>query len=153
MGYVTDATWQRYKDVINNFRDDIGKQTVVWRRTISRLDRYQEGIPSYEDVLIEALVEYPFVVKWPIDRKVVPGQIDEITGGLYLNLIYLKGLGYLDDEGRFMYDPGRDRFYFEGFWYKSGGTMQAAQAKDEPLYLILLLERDNSITGGPDIPI
>jgi hypothetical protein len=154
MNYIPTEAWARFETIINDFRESIGKQPIVWRRTNAHLDRYQEGEEKlYDEILLEGLIEYPFQRKWVIDRVSIEGQTDKMYSGIYLNIQYLKDSGYLNSENTLDFDTGRDSFYFNGFWHKAAGLMQAAQTDTKPLYLILLVERDEKITGGPDIPI
>ena len=151
MSFLTDAEWQEYRDVINEFHEDANQETVTWRKHINVLDRYGEdkdGGPSYNDTPLLALVQDNFFRSWPINDATVTGKIDQESVMLYINTQYLVDTGYANAAGQLVFDPGKDFFIVKGVTYKVYGELTSAQAKETNLFNLIILRREEIATSA-----
>jgi len=149
-GMVHPTQWEAYRKAQNNFYKSAGKQVIVWRKVVANIDRFGEGISKKtEDIPLEVLMGYNDNRTWPVDRVSSTGVIDKENLWLYLNREYLSTKGFLNVRGYFDFNPGLDRFYVQGVEYKPSGDIASAQAEDNPLFILLVLEREEGTTGEP----
>jgi len=145
---ISDADWTKYIDIINDFQAVAFQQTVTWKRTRVVRNRWQEGDNiRTEDVSIKGLIQYNIFRNWPINKTTKTGQIDEESCQLLLNYQYLVDNGWVNANGQFDFDPGLDKFVIEGLIYKPMGDAKAAQAKDKPLLVFIILQREETSTS------
>jgi len=148
-GVVHPTQWQAYRDIVNRYHLSVGKQKIIWKRIIADIDRYGEGFTAKtEDIELEVLMGYNDGRTWPVDRIDTPGVRDKENLWLYLNRKHLEDQGFLNANGYLDFNPGRDRFYVQGIEYKPSGDISSAMAEDNPLYIMLVLEREETPTGN-----
>lgn len=149
MGYLSDADWARYRDIINSVHEDFNQDNLLWRRlNPTQVNLFNEEAPeTYTDINLKALVGYNYFRTWPITRHSESGEQDNQNMVVYLNRNYLSTLGYLTPEGYFDYRPDKDTFIHRGIQYKCEGDTFLAQAKDTPLLIQLILRREELRTG------
>lgn len=148
MAFLSSADWQEYKDIINEFHEDANQEPIIWRRMTSNLHRYgEDGGETHVDTNLLGLVQYNFFRSWPINKTTTTGELDKESCMLYLNIEYLRGLGFLTADEQFAFRPAEDRFLIDGKLYKAAGDSQAAQAHDENLLLFIVLKREETDTG------
>lgn len=139
---ITDAEWQKYRDIINGIHDDFNQDTIVWRRYTKSIPRYFEEAKVFsEDVLLECLIQYNYFRTWPLTKFTLEGEIDQQNMLVYLNIQYLQNNGYINAQGYFDFNADKDRFIHNGYEYKCEGDTPVAQAKDIPLLIQLVLKR------------
>jgi len=149
-GIVHHTQWDAYRSAVNNYHLSVGKQKIIWRKMIANVDRFGEGFTEkYEEIELEVLMGYNDMRTWPTDRIDQPGIRDKENLWLYLNRKHLGDQGFLNDRGYLDFNPGRDRFLVQGIEYKPGGDVASAQAEANPLYILLILEREETETGNP----
>lgn len=150
MAFLSNAQWQLYRDIINEFHEDANQESVIWKRHDNVLQRYGEdklGGPVYTDTPILALVQDNFFRSWPISDATVSGKIDKESIMLYLNTQYLSDNGWTNANDQFKFDPGKDYFVVNGLTYKCFGEIQTAQAKDKTLFTLVILKREELATS------
>jgi len=142
MGYINNATWTRYKNILREFHDDAMQMDVIWKRSVTSRTRLTNDAKTV-DVTIQGLVQYNHFRNWPINKTEVTGEVDKESVLLYLNQEWLSEQGYLDINKQFKFDPGYDRFFIEGIEYKSAGESKAAQTKDDTILVFIILQRED----------
>lgn len=144
---MTPSLWAKYERAVNAYSDTVSLQTVLWKRMVARIDRWQEGIKQFEDITFKTLVAYNTFRTWPVDSRTDTGIIDKEYMHLYLNKAQMEREGHLTPEGQLNFNPGYDRFWINGLEYEPAGDTGTGQAEDNPLYIILILEREVTPTG------
>ena len=147
---LTPAQWASYRDVINQASEGFNKDTVTWRRHIRGFQRYGEDTvanENYTDISLNCLIAYNLFRTWPMTSETTSGALDKENIVLILNKDYISGLGYLNSNGFFAVDPGKDTFIHRGIRYRSAGETEVGQAGDDPLMFYIILSREESYTG------
>ena len=149
MAFLTAADWQDYEDCINEFSmEDSHVQDVIWQRLATNLSRWGEDDNVVRtNQLINGLAQYNYFKSWPTNQTTVSGEIDKESLLLWLNIKYLTDNGWMTANGQFNFRPGEDRFVIRGEVYKALGDSQAAQAKDKPLEIFIVLKKEETDTG------
>jgi hypothetical protein len=150
MGNIGKARWNKYKNLINKIHKEFNQDTLTWRKhTPQGVTQFNEGIENnYEDFELKILIGYNSYRTWPITKhNQDTGEIDNQNLVVYINVSYLKELGYTDQHGYFQFNPANDKFIHRGIIYKGEGDTFLSQASDEPLLFILVLRREEEITG------
>lgn len=147
---ITDAQWQSFRDIINNAHDFFNQENLTWMRLSRNLQRYGEddkSLENYTPITLKCLISYNVFRTWPINEETNSGQLDKESICAILNIKYLTDLGYMTSDGNFAFNPGEDYFIFKGQRMRASGDLPAAQAKDAPLLLYLILTRMEPNTG------
>lgn len=149
MAHMTQKQWDRYIAVINEWQEDAFQQEIIWKSNITNLNRYgEDSNVRYHDISLRCLIHYNNFRTWPINLFTDTGEIDKQSVMVFFNIAYLDSLGYADENGVLMFDPGLDKFIINGVVYTSGGESQVAQAKDKPILSFLILKREETDTGN-----
>lgn len=152
-GKMTPAVWAKYKTAIDAYSQTVSSEDITWHRLSANVDRWMEGMEeNFEIVNFVSLVAYNTFRTWPVDSRTETGIIDKEYCHLYLNLTYLEENGWLTADKQFDFNPGFDRFWINGLEYKPAGDTGAAQANINPLFQILILEREEFKTGDKQRP-
>lgn len=147
---LTDLQWQAYRNTINQAHDSFNQDIVTWRRFARGFQRYGEDDPSedhYTDIPLETLIAYNIFRMWPMTDENIGGALDTENVVMILNIEYLKNAGYLNSDGYFAMDPGKDIFVHKGLSYRASGETPAGQAGDDPLLFFVILKREETLTG------
>lgn len=148
MIHMTQADWDEYIKVVNEWQEDAFQQPVTWKRVVVNRGIHGEGDNiRTENIVIRGLVQYNYFRSWPITKTSDAGETDKQSMLLFLNVKYLKENGWANDAGQLLFDPGLDRFIINGVTYKSSGESQAAQAHNQPLFFYTVLKREELNTG------
>lgn len=148
MSFINPATWAKYKSLMRKAHDTFNQATVTWVRGAVVLQRFNEQEePSGNYVDLKGLINYNVFRTWPITRNENTGESDNQNMVLILNREYLSELGYLTSRGYFNFRPDLDYFIHQGIRYKAEGDTAAAQAYDDPLFIYLVLHREETLTG------
>lgn len=153
MSLINAITWDKYKDIINQAHDTFNQHTIVWKRSLGGLDRNGEDNLSerFENIELKGLIDYNYIRKWPITNVTTTGELDRQTMVLILNIKYLSDNGWLNVNNNFNFNFTSDRFIDQGITYKAFGDTPLSQAYDNPLHIMLVLQRDEIITGNSNI--
>lgn len=128
--------------------DTFEKAPFVWKRFVSGLNRWNEDEgDQFASINLTGLFDYNYFRKWPTVYTQPAGEMDRQTVVLLMNRDYLRELGYMNANDRFDYDPGKDRFLFQGIVYKSVGDTMLSQSGDRALLFDILLKREDLQTG------
>ncbi len=147
-GVMSQGIWDAYINVINAYSDSVSEQEITWHHMISNIDRWQEGMEKeFENRSMTTLVAYNTFRTWPVDIRTDTGIIDKEYCHLYLNMKYLRDNNWLTPNGVFAFNPDFDRFTINGQIYKPAGDTGTAQANIAPVFQILILEREEAVTG------
>jgi len=147
---LTDLQWQQYRDVVNQASESFNQDVITWRRFTRGMQRYgedTEGVDQYTDISLNCLIAYNIFRLFPMSKETVGGVLDAENIVLLLNKKYLEDLGYLNADGFFVMDPGKDIFIHRGLEYRAGGETEVAQAGNEPLMFYVILSREETLTG------
>lgn len=147
MAYIPDNIWDKYKDIINNVHSDFNQDSLTLFKKVKAFDRFKEGEATYNEITLKCLVQYNIFRTWPMTDETDAGALDQESIAIYLNNKYLKDNGYLTVEGNLDFDPGNDYFIFQGQKYRSSGETPVSQAKNEPLFTLLILKRNPTQTS------
>lgn len=145
---ITDGQYAAYAKIINNFSANANKEIVRWGKREWMEDEFGENNANplvYTD--LEALIQFNTFRTWPMTKHTVAGELDEQNLLLYLNREYLSENGWLTPEGYFHFDPAKDEFIHRGLRYKAEGDTLASQAQDNPLFVLIVLARQETKTG------
>ena len=148
---LTPAQWQQYIDVVNQAAESFNQDTITWRRFSRGMQRYGEDTASVDvstDITLNCLIAYNIFRLWPMSKETVGGQLDEENIVLILNKKYIEDLGYLNSDGLFAMDPGKDKFIHRGLEYRASGETEVAQAGDQALMFYIVLAREETPTGS-----
>lgn len=152
-GSMTSALWSKYIKAVNAYSHSVSNETVIWDRVVVNTDRFGEGeAEQVTQIPLQTLVAYNSFRTWPVDDRTFTGDVDKEYCHLYLNLEYLEKEGFLTSSHQFSFNPGLDRFWINGIKYKPAGDTGTAQANINPLFQILILERDEYDTGNNPRP-
>lgn len=147
---LSTAQWQVYKNIINKAHDSFNQDSITWHRHIRGFQRYGEDTKvneHYDDIILKGLVGYNIFRTWPMTKETTAGATDKENIVLMLNKKYLEDLGYLNSDGFFAMDPGKDKFTHREMAYRAAGETEVAQAGDDPLMFYIVLKREESVTG------
>ena len=151
MAYINPAQWQVYKNIINSAHKTFNQDILTWRRLTTGLQVFGEDDPqnnTYEDIQLEVLITYNIFRTWPITQNTPDGLLDRENIVMMLNKKYLSDLGYLNADGYFQFDPGKDKFFHHGQEYRAMGETPVSQAGDDPLHFYIILIRQKTETGN-----
>lgn len=150
MKRVSDETWKKYVDIINDAHEDFNQASVIWKRYKKTNDRFNEGKKdSYDDIVLKCLIQFNVFRVWPMTTETTAGALDEESIVIFLNNKYLTDLGYATSNRGFIFDPGMDIFEYMGQQYRASGETQVSQAKDITLHYIIILKRLPTESGKP----
>lgn len=147
---LSTAQWLQYRNVINLASAGFNKDVITWRKFSRGFQRYGEDTVTnehHDDISLNCLISYNVFRTWPMSNETISGLVDKESIVVILNKDYLKGLGYLNANGFFEMDPGKDIFIHRGIEYRSAGETEVAQAGDDPLMYYIILSREESNTG------
>lgn len=146
---LSNAQWAAYRQVINNASASFNAATIIWNKVSILLARDGDDAskPTYTQIPLKALIQYNVARTWPIDRSTDTGLINNQSIMIIFNKDYLAGLGYINANNNFDYDPGHDYFTHQGVDYKPMGDTPASQASDDPLLVFIICERARVKTG------
>lgn len=147
---LTPTQWQAYKNVVNDAAASFNQEIVVWSRFTRAFQRDGEDNKANEtftDINLDCLIAYNVFRTWPMTDETVSGGLDQENIVMMLNKQYLDDLGYLNSDGFFDMDPGKDEFTHMGLKYRSAGETPVSQADDGPLHFYIILKRVETPTG------
>lgn len=144
--YLSDIEWGKYAQHIYSFLETTaGLQEVTWLKTVNPINSYGEDQGAkHIDLILTGLIAYNYFRSWPLNQPSRTGEVDKENCVLLLSKDYLEKAGYLDDNGYFIFDSANDRFILEGKLYKASGDTGMSQAKDKPLVLMIILQREEN---------
>lgn len=150
---LSASDWAKFTQAINDAGDTFNKMPIIWRRFtnfVGSLNEWNEDIEqsgTYEDVDLLCLFSDNYFHSWPITKKTDAGELDNQNTVAIFNTQYLRDLGYINADGNFDIDEGRDRFIYNGMTYKSEGFTDMAQAEDNKLLVMVILRKEEAPTG------
>lgn len=146
---LSQAQWQEYIDVLNQFHESAADEIIVWNRKFVERDLHGEDSNiRLDNVNLKCLVLYNYFRSWPITQGTDSGDIDKQSILVYFNLDYLDSLNLLNSSKQFMFDPGYDRFTLRGIIYKPMGDSHVAQAGTRPTSVFIVLKKEETPTGS-----
>ncbi len=153
MGHLTDQDWQDYYDAINEWQDDVFQQDIVWKRNyVNNSKTGEDNNIRFMDITLKGLIQYNYFRSWPVNQTEDSGEIDKNSIVIYLNIDYLDKLGYINSNKQFTFNPGLDRFLINGLVYTTDGESHVAQAHHKPLFIFMVLKREEIQTGEDKYP-
>lgn len=148
MAYMTPEQWAEYEEVINNWQTDAFQQTIFLRKHVTIRDYDGEDHNQrFEDIPLKGLLQYNYFRAWPVNAIKDSGEIDKESMVVFFNIKYLKDNNLADANGQFLFDRGYDRFVLNGLVYKAMGDTQVAQSSTNPLFVFIVLKREELDTG------
>lgn len=147
---LTPSQWQSYKDIINKASESFNKDILIWRRFVRSRQRYGEDTQTSEvftDIDLDCLMSYNVFRTWPMTVESKSGALDSESIVAILNKKYLEDNGYLNSDGFFDMNPGKDKFIHQGIEYRSSGETGVSQAGDEAIMFYVILKRQETPTG------
>jgi len=148
---ISDAVWANYKAIINSVHNDFNQDIITWVRHTHGLQRFGEDnktLNKTSHIDLKALISYNVYRSWPMTKETESGGLDEESMLIIFNKNYLNELGYINVNGNFAMDPGLDYFVHQGQKLKPAGETPAAQAKDDPLLVYIIVKRMETLTGS-----
>lgn len=149
MTLISDAEWADFANTITQFSEDTAQQDLLWQRTlvpaIPKLGN-DEDTKFEAEVTLKCLLVYNVKRVWPLTKYTDSGEEDKQSVVAMLLIQYLEDNNYLDANGNFAYDAGKDKFIIQGITYYSAGDTSVSQLKSSPLYYNLILRRSDYAT-------
>lgn len=149
MDLVGTQDWNDFKslfgtDVVDTFMQAI----IIWRRVTSNLDRWKEGNGiNTLDIPLQCLVNYNYMRSWPITNLTESGETEEQSIQVLFAKDYLNSLGYINQNGLFIYQPDIDRFILDGLIRKPVGDSSVSQAANGALLFEVIMVEQATRTG------
>lgn len=150
MNLVNQADWDAFKNLISvDAQDTFFQQTIIWRRKLTRVDRYAEDNTQavMQDINLKCVLNYNYMRTWPITKVTEAGETDEQSIQILFTKQHLRDGGYLNADDFFIYDPAADRFIIDGFVMKPMGDSSVSQAQDGSLLISVIVVRQTGVTG------
>jgi hypothetical protein len=113
--------------------------------TIARFN--EENIDNGIPIPLKVLISYNYFRTWPLSKHDTQGESDNQNMAVFINRDYLSSLGYLTSKGYLSFNPATDFFIHRGIKYKGEGDTFASQAYDDPLLILIVLRREEILTG------
>lgn len=151
MDVVGTQDWADFESAIStDAQDTFFKEIIVWRRTLTNLDRWKEDnlTAQTNDVQLKCLINYNFPRSWPVTGYTETGEIDKESMQVLFVKKYLRDLGFIDSNGLFIYNEDLDYFYLNGLKYKPSGDTDASQANTDALIVAVIMLRQKPDTGN-----
>lgn len=148
---ITPEFFQRYQELIQVDMFDTFYQDKVVRRVQVGLDRWKEdNLPlAFEDTELKGLYSYNYFRQWQITVDTITGTLDKATEAIIFSRKYLEDIKYINPDGSTIFNLGEDEFYVRGVWYKMVGFTDISQAPDKPLLHMIVLQRQEYLSGKP----
>lgn len=150
MDLVGSDNWADFKALFGEYASDtFAKATIIWRKLLSNVDRWKEDndLGTTVDIPLTCLVNYNYMRSWPISNMTESGETEEQSIQVLFNKQYLQSQGYLDDSGKFNYEPDMDRFVLDGLIRKPMGDTSVSQAYDSTLWFVVIMIEQRTPTG------
>lgn len=145
---MTQAQWDAYENILNEWQEDAFQQIITWRKSVVILSKHgEDNNERFEDKELRGLIQYNYFRAWPINQPSDSGELDKESCLLYLNIKHLRDNGYTNNFNQFKFDPAMDRFVINGVTYKAFGDSQVAQAHNKPLFVYIILKREETETS------
>lgn len=141
---------QAFIDLMNtDVKDTFFNDTIIWVRKLTQLDRFKEDNDTavISNITLDCLINYNYLRSWPITKHYEQGEQDEQSLQVFFNKEYLKGLGYMDNNGLFLYNQDVDRFIVDGLIHKPVGDGSVSQVRGGALLFEVILVRQKTDTG------
>lgn len=151
MDLIGQADFDAFEALIGeDAQDTFFTQPIVWRRKITRIDRYSEDNDQglSEDIILLGLCNYNYMRSWPISRTTETGETDEQSIQLLFTKKHLRDQGYLNNQDYFVYDPGQDFFLIDGLLLKPMGDSSVSAIQDHSLLISIVVVRQSTLTGN-----
>jgi len=148
---ISDQQWAAYANIINNAHNFFNQDIITWVRHTYGLQRWGEDNKTLEKSIsidLKGLISYNVYRSWPMTKETESGTIDKESVLVIFNKNYLHGLGYINSNGNFNFDPGVDYFIHQGQKLRASGETPMSQAKDNPLLIGIILKRMETVTGS-----
>jgi hypothetical protein len=142
--------WDDFKNLISvDGQDTFCKQTIIWRRVTTKVDPFMEDNSQglHQDITLKCLCNYNYMRSWPVTNFTESGGNDRQSTQVLFTKEYLRGLGYLNADGYFDYNPVLDKFILDGLIMEPAGDSSVSQAGDDPLLQEVILVRQPTTTG------
>ena len=147
---VSNTKWAQFRKLIRDAHDTLSQDVIIWRRyTQNTVPRYREDDDgsTFVDINLKVLNGYNYFRTWPLTRHTLGGELDAQNMIILLNKDYLSDLGFLTLKGYFDYRADRDLFFHRGLKYRGEGDTFLSQAFDDPLFIMIILVREETLTG------
>ena len=143
MAEITNEDWQEFRNIVDESAKYINNDTITWLRHNSPLNRFGDTPEKdgFTEITLNCLVQYNAFRTWPTQLESQAGLVDNESMAIYLNITYLRELGYANQNGYLLADPGKDYFIHRGQKYRPAGEILASQANSEPIHNIIILKR------------
>lgn len=145
MSAITQAELDAFAAEIEN--SGFFTKPVVWKRSTSYLNRYQEDSNTSIDVTLHTLSNYNYMRSWPITVPTESGAVDRQSIQLLFLRKELADLGLLSSGGYMQMDTERDRFIIDGLVYKNVGDTFVSQAGNTDVLISIIVKREDTPTG------
>lgn len=145
MKRIPNIKWDQYRKIISDFvEEDAGKKMITWRRyrEVPTLFGEDQRVEPFNDIQIEVLVAYNTFRTWPYQGETVSGEWDLRDAAIYISKNYLKEHNLINSEGYMKIDSVRDRFIIDGITYRTAGDTAAAQASDQDILMMVIIQRE-----------
>lgn len=145
---MTKEQWDTYAGILDEWQEDAFQQDIIWRKSVVVLSKHgEDNNVRFIDKELKGLIQYNYFRAWPINQPTDSGELDKESCLLYLNIKYLKSMGYTNSYDQFQFEPTMDRFIINGVTYKAFGDSQVAQAHNKPLFIYIILKREEVETS------
>lgn len=147
MGLIPTLAWDNFKKLQNQSHDDYMNGQLIWLRCKKFLGEFNEDYNfynGYDSIELPVLYNFNYERTWPITQHTETGDIDRQSIQLFFSKAQLTTLGYINSNGNFDYDPGKDKFIIKGTVYHNEGDTPASPIPTADELLITLVVRPDS---------
>lgn len=150
MNLLSQSDWDSITQAFIDAGDTFANKPIIWRRAKVNpsTNRYGEsGGKQFDDIPLSCLANYNYFRTWPVTNNTETGEQDRESVQILFSKPYLQVLGYLDEKGYLTFDPGYDRFIFEGKVCKASGDTSVSQLQGSDAWFSIILRREELTTG------
>lgn len=151
---VGQPAWDAYKAIMRDAHETFAQKQIVWRKSLGALDQNGEDNKTerFSNITLKVLLQYNAFRTWPVTRTMDIGEQDKESTAILINKQYLSELGYINGSGNFTFDPAADKFIIDNFIHKCMGDTFTSQGYDDPLWIMIIVKKEELLTGDPVIP-
>jgi hypothetical protein len=146
---VGSSEWAAFHALFEDAADTFAQHPITWRRVMTNLDRWKEDNQDGQtvDVQLVCLNNYNYMRSWPVTNFTEAGEVNSQSVQVLFGMKYLRDLGYLDNNNKFMYNQDKDRFILNGHIMKAAGDTPVSQAYDSDIWYSVILVEQPTATG------
>jgi hypothetical protein len=154
MKRISAEVWAHFNQTQLDGFETFGNETITYRKLKYNMDDFDEdpestGDSSYSTYSFPCLINYNYYRVWGVNTNKQVGEKQGQSMAVILNKqsLITSFPTIFDADGNLIYDSATDFFIHNGTRYTSQGDSFLSQAETNPLWIMLILQRDKRYTG------